>query len=247
MSDTSWIKIRDEGPLRHLVLDAPPVNALRPDRLMGLAKVVAKAETDTNVRAIVISSACKVLSAGLDLKVARDFDEDDQARIVEGLNVAFLRLFACPKPVILAANGAAIAGGLFFVLTADHRVATPRASFGLAEVRVGVDFPTGPIEIARAMLSPNDLRRLMMRGQPIGAEAALACGLVDEVVEADQLMEVAVREAQAFAAIPPAAYASVKQQIRGETIARIKAQMGAAREACFTSETRDAMTAMLGG
>ncbi len=247
MADTSWIKTRDDGPLRHLVLDAPPVNALRPARLMGLAKVVAEAETDTNVRAIIISSACKVLSAGLDLKVARDFNEDDQARIVDGLNVAFLCLFACPKPVIVATDGAAIAGGLFFVLTADHRIATPRASFGLAEVRVGVDFPVGPMEIARAMLAPKDLRRLMMRGQPIAADAALACGLVDEVVDPEVLMDVAVREAQAFAAIPPVAYAAVKQQIRGDTIARIKTQMGKARGAWFTAETRDAMTAMLGG
>mmetsp|Transcript_22697 Transcript_22697/g.37365 ORF Transcript_22697/g.37365 Transcript_22697/m.37365 type:complete len:311 (+) Transcript_22697:4224-5156(+) len=247
MADTSWIRIEDDGHVRHLVLDAPPVNALRPDRLMGLAEVIGAAEENANVRAIVVQSALRVFSAGLDLKVARDFDEDDQARIVEGLNVAFLRLFACPKPVIVVTGGAAIAGGLFFVLAADHRIATPRASFGLAEVRVGVDFPVGPMEIARAMLAPNDLRRLMMRGQPIGASTALACGLVDEVVDPADLAQAATRAAHEFAAIPPTAYASVKQQIRGDTIARIEAEMGKDRGSWFTAETRAAMTAMLEG
>jgi enoyl-CoA hydratase/carnithine racemase len=162
------------------------------------------------------------------------------------LNVAFLRLFACPKPVIVAVNGAAIAGGLFFVLAADHRVASPRATFGLAEVRVGVDFPVAPMEIARAMLAPNDLRRLMMRGQPITVDDALAAGVVDCIVPQDALVASALQDALEFAAIPPAAYSAVKQQIRGEVIAKITAQMAEPRPAWFTAETRDAMTAMLG-
>lgn len=247
MVDTSWIGQSDEGPIRHLVLDAAPVNALRPDRLFGLAKVIEDAEDAEHIRAIVISSALRVFSAGLDLKVARDFDADEQTAIVEGLNVGFLRLFACPKPVVVAANGAAIAGGLFFILAADHRLSSPRAMFGLAEVRVGVDFPTGPMEIARAMLSPNDLRRLMMRGQPIGAEAAREAGVIDRIVPEEDLIAQAMQDAAEFAAIPAAAYASVKRQIRGETVERIKAQMGQSRADWFTAETRDAMTKMLGG
>lgn len=247
MADTSWIKQSDEGPVRHLVLDAPPVNALRPDRLFGLAEVIEAAQAAPQIRAIVISSAHRVFSAGLDLKAARDFDAGEQGAIVEGLNVAFLRLFACPKPVIVAVNGAAIAGGLFFILAADHRLSSPRAVFGLAEVRVGVDFPVGPMEIARAMLAPNDLRRLMMRGQPVGAEAARAAGLIDQIVPEEDLISQAMQDAAEFAAIPPAAYASVKLQIRGETIDRIKAQMQQPRTDWFTTETREAMTAILEG
>ncbi len=247
MADTSWIRQKDEGTIRHLLLDASPVNALRADRLFGLADVIEAAEAADHVRAIVISSALRVFSAGLDLKVARDFDTSDQAAIVEGLNVGFLRLFACPKPVIVAVNGAAIAGGLFFVLGADHRLSSPRATFGLAEVRVGVDFPVGPMEIARAMLAPNDLRRLMMRGQAIRAEDARDAGLIDRIVPEENLITEAMQDAAEFAAIPAAAYASVKQQIRGETIERIKTQMGQPRADWFMPGTREAMTAMLGG
>jgi enoyl-CoA hydratase/carnithine racemase len=247
MADTDWITCTDTGAIRQLVLNAPPVNALRPERLMGLAEVIEAAQAAEHIRAIVLSSALRVFSAGLDLKEAVEFDQVQQDAVVEGLNIAFLRLFACSKPVIVAANGAAIAGGLFFVLAADHRVVSPRAVFGLAEVRVGVDFPVGPMEIARAMLAPNDLRRLMMRGQPITAEQALAMGLIDQLVPEEMLIDTAMQDAREFAAIPPAAYAAVKRQIRGETIARITAHMADSRDAWFTAETRGAMTAMLEG
>lgn len=247
MADTRWIRQKNEATIPQLVLDPSPVNGLRPDRLLGLADGIEAAEAAVHVRPIVISSALRVFSAGLDLKTARNFDASDQAAIVEGLNVGDLRLFACPKPVIVAVNGAAIAGGLFFVLGADHRLSSPRATFGLAEVRVGVDFPVGPMESARAMLAPNDLRRLTMRGQPIGAEDARDAGLIDRLVPEEDLITAAMQDAAEFGAIPAAAYSAVKRQIRGETVARIKTQMGQPRADWFMSGTREAMTAMLGG
>lgn len=247
MSDSSWITETDHGGIRHMVLNASPVNALRADGLMGFADLICAAEADKTIRAIVISSGCKVFSAGLDLKAASEFNQDEQRQIVDGLNHAFLQLFACPKPVITAVNGAALAGGLFFVLAADHRVASPRASFGLAEVRVGVDFPVGPMEIARATLSPNDLRRLMLSGQPIGVEAAQDAGIVDRIVPQEGLISAALQDAATFAAIPPGAYASVKRQIRNETIQNIHTQMQVTRKEWFLPETRIAMRAMIKG
>lgn len=247
MSDTSWIRESDSAGIRHIVLDAGPVNALRADRLFGFAERIDAAERNPQVRALVISSALRVFSAGLDLKQAREFDSAQQADIVAGLNEGFLRLFACPKPVIAAVNGAAIAGGLFFVLAADHRLCSPRATFGLAEVRVGVDFPVGPMEIARDMLGPNDLRRLMMRGQSIDAETAKAAGIVDRIVAEADLRDVALQDAAEFASIPATAYAAVKAQIRGDTTLRIRAEMGKAHTDWFLPETRAAMSAMLGG
>ncbi len=130
-------------------------------------------------------------------------------------------------------------------------MATPRASFGLAEVRVGVDFPVGPLEIARAMLNPNDLRRLMQGGLPIRADAALAAGIVDEIAEPDRLMEQALAAARHYASLPPIAYAAVKRQVRGAAIATIGDAMNSgANEPAggwFNSETKSAMVAMIGG
>ena len=247
MSDADWM-IRtdhDEG-IVSLTLNRAPVNALSPDFLMGLAATLDQWAQDDAVRAVVIDSAFKVYSAGLDLKEAQSFDLAQQDAIVEGLNVGFLSLFAFPKPVVVCVNGAAIAGGLFFVLASDMRVATARARFGLAEVRVGVDFPVGPLEIARATLDPNALRRLMLSGAPVDGTTALQMGLVDQVVDPEDL----AATARALAEAPPSAYAAVKRQIRGATIARIEtliAEHGhSADGGWFKPETKAAMQKMIG-
>lgn len=250
MADTSWItQIAHEGGIVELQLNRAPVNALDADGLMGLRDVVQTLETDKAVRALVITSGCKVFSAGLNLKDAQHFDTKQQQAIVTGLNEGFLALFQCAKPVICAVNGPAIAGGLFFVLSADVRIATPRAQFGLAEIRVGVGFPAGPLGIAKAMLDTNTTRRMMQSGQPISAEAGMAAGLIDEVVEADILLPRALETAAEYADLPSEAYSAVKMQLRGEAIAATRAAIDAetaAGQPWFTSQTRSAMAKMLG-
>ncbi|GAA6198813.1 enoyl-CoA hydratase/isomerase family protein [Aquicoccus sp. SU-CL01552] len=232
-------------------LNRGPVNALSPAFLMGMADMLAGMEQDDSVRAVVLSSPFKVFSAGLDLKEAQDYDLAQQHAIVEALNVAFLALFAFPKPVVAAVGGAALAGGLFYVLGSDVRVAGPRASFGLAEVRVGVDFPAPTMEIARATLGPNTLRRLMQTGQPIDVKQAMAEGIVD-VLEEDSgiVLDRALAEARALADIPSIAYASVKRQVRQPAITACEAAIAQGANApeggWFNVQTRDAMRRMIG-
>jgi len=233
-----------------LTLNRAPVNALNPGLLQEFAGRLDELAIDDAVKAVIIDSAFKVFSAGLDLKEAQGFDLVAQQAIVRGLNVSFTKLFSFPKPTIAAVGGAAIAGGLFFVLASDYRVATPHAKFGLAEVRVGADFPIGPLEIARAMLSPNDLRRLMLGGQPVGADAALSAGIVDVVIEVEDLRATALEVAQDYARIPPKTYAAVKHQMRSGTIAVIKNAMAnganTPADGWFNDETKDAMAVMIG-
>ncbi len=245
--------IRTDHPdgVTEICLNRAPVNALSPAFLFDFAEMLKELEADQSVRALVLSSPFKALSAGLDLKEAQHFTLEQQHAIVEALNVGFLALFTFPKPTVVAINGAAIAGGLFFVLGSDLRVAGPKASLGLAEVRVGADFPIGPLEIARATLSPDMLRRLMLTGQPIGADAALAAGIVD-VLEKDAktVLPRALQEARKLAALPAITYASIKRQIRGSAIATIESALRKGANApaggWFNAETKDAMQRMIG-
>ena len=230
-----------------LRLERTPVNALTPDFMFALRDTLRDIEQDDTVRAILITSAVKVTSAGLDLRVVADFDSAGQRAVVEGLDSLFTTLFACPKPTVIAAHGAAIAGGLFFVLASDWRVGGPQARFGLAEVRVGATFPTGPMEIARDQLAPADLRRLMLRGQPYDAATALGAGIIDEISETPETA--ALVRAQELAELPPKTYAAIKAQSRAPALSRIEQRLSELREApprdYFSDETRAAMTAML--
>jgi enoyl-CoA hydratase/carnithine racemase len=239
-----------ETGIAELCLARAPVNALTAEMLSALTREIDALSANDDVRAIVFTSDFKVFSAGLDLREAQNFDLTQQRDIVEGLNTGFHALFACPKPTVVAINGAAIAGGAFFVFASDYRIANDRASIGLAEVRVGADFPLGPLEIARAMLSPNDLRRLMLTGQPMTAAQALTSGIFDEVVDAADLRAAAIKAAQKLAEIPRETYARVKRQTRGAVIDQIETGMaqGANRPegGWFNDETRAAMAAMIG-
>lgn len=232
------------GGVSRLVLNRAPVNALSAALLDRFAARLEELARDDSVRAVILASPFKVFSAGLDLKEAQAFDKAGEREIVRALNEDFLALYTFPKPVVAALNGAAIAGGFFFVLGADWRIAAPRAQFGLAEIRVGADFPVGPMEIARDALSPDALRRLMLTGQPVRAADALAQGFVDAVsedVETD-----ALAKAAELAALPPGTFASVKRQIRAPAVARIRAALEAPQGDWFTAETRPAMKRMLG-
>lgn len=253
MSASEQLARKDYGDgVVGIELSKPPVNALTPGLLMSFAGLLGDLAADDAVRAVVLSSPFKVFSAGLDLKELQHFDIAQQQEIVAALNMGFLALFTFPKPVVAAVSGAAIAGGLFFVLASDRRVAGPRASFGLAEIRVGVDFPVGPMEIGRATLDPNTLRKLMLTGQPMAAPEAQAAGIVDLLEdETDSVLERAVEEARTLAALPSIGYGLVKRQIRKPAIEAIESAIAEGANApeggWFNAQTRDAMARMLGG
>lgn len=252
MTSPAWLNRRHhEDGVVELQLGRGPVNALSAEFLMDFASEIKELGSDSSVRSILLTSPFKVFSAGLDLKEAQDFDLDAQHAIVRGLNEGFLALYSCPKPTIVAVGGAAIAGGLFFVLASDRRVALAKSSFGLAEVRVGADFPVGPLEIAKATLDCNTQRRLMMMGEPLGPIAARNAGIVDIIAEdMEDLEGFSMSEARKFAQLPSLAYASIKQQLRGETIDRIRAAIdrggNAPEGGWFNAQTKGAMQRMLG-
>ena len=243
-------EVTDDG-IAILTLNRAPVNALVPAFLEDIAATLDSLAADARVHAAVLTSGLGVLSAGFDLKAAQAFTLADETDIVDHLNTDFATMYAFPKPLITAANGAAIAGGLFFVLTADYNVAIPQAKFGLAEVRVGANFPAGPLEIARDALSPLALRRLTLSGNPIDAADAKTLGIIDEIAEPEALMNRALTVARDYAENPPLAYASIKTQLRQPALTIIRDAIDnrsdPTRGGWFTAETKAAMAAMISG
>lgn len=240
---------RHHGGVTELRLERAPVNALNAAFLAEIHRVVDELRDDSRTRVLVLTGAGKTLSGGMDLKELQRFTAADQQAMVTGLNATFASLYGFPKPVICAAHGAAIAGGMFFVLISDYRIAGERAQFGLAEVRVGVRFPVGPFEIARSALSPDACRRFMLSGCNHDAATALALGAVDEVVPGEQVHARALEVAAEYALIPPHTFAHTKQLLRGEVLDRIAAAVDGGAEPMlagwFTDETDVATQAML--
>lgn len=178
-------------------------------------------------KAVVLTGEGNIFSAGVDL--VRLLEGDNYRRaLVQSLGQVLESLFFYPRPVVAAINGHAIAGGCILACAADHRVMTQEAArIGVPELLVGVPFPALALEIMRSSATQYHLQQLMYRGLTCEPSQALAWGLVDELVEKEQVLERALVRAREFAAIPARSFELTKLQARSpirERLARPSTQ-----------------------
>ena len=119
---------------------------------------------------------------------------------------------------------------------------------GLTEVRVGVPFPVGAMEVVRTELAPHVARQLILFGQNMTSTAAIAAGVFDEMVEPEALLERALVKAGEFAALPPTSFAKSKRQLRSRAYEAIEAAIAGAEpllNGWLSRETIEAAAAVL--
>ncbi len=124
-------------------------------------------------------------------------------------------------PMVAAVNGHAIAGGCILAAGCDRRLMSA-GTIGVTELLVGVPFPPSALETLRFAVGPATAR-LVLTGQTLSPPEALAVGLVDEVVEADWLLDQALDRARELARIPAETFTLTKTQLRRRTSERIEA------------------------
>ena len=130
----------------------------------------------------------------------KDLNAADAETFITALHHAARKLITMAIPIVAAIRGPCLGGALELVLAADVRIATEDAVFGLPEVRVGI-----PSVIEASLLPPTiglgHARRLLLTGETVGAQEALAMGLVDRVVPPDSIMVAAQGAANQFLAM----------------------------------------------
>jgi enoyl-CoA hydratase len=172
-------------------------------------------------RALVITGSHKIFSAGVDLLRVVEEGAPYVRAFLPVMNGAFETLFSLLKPVVAAVNGHAIAGGCILAAAADRRLMSRGTGrIGIPELLVGVPFPVVPLEIMR-FATARHLQSLAITAATCGAEEAQRLGLVDVVVDGDQITDEAIQAAQTLAAIPPTSFALTKRQVREPVIERI--------------------------
>ena len=192
---------------------------------MALCEAVVEAFGDANdARAVVLTGAGRIFSAGVDLFRVLEGGASYIDTFVPAMCRAFERVFVHPAPVVTAANGHAIAGGCLLVAAADQRLmAAGSARIGLPELQVGVPFPPMALEIMRFATPPRHFQTVVYRAETHEPAAALALGLIDEVVEPDALLERALASAERLASVPAETFAITKREIRRPALERIRA------------------------
>ncbi len=195
-------------------LNRPEVhNSFNKGMVTEILEVLNDLENAAEVRSIIFSGRGKSFSAGADLKwmsetINYSFEKNiEESRLISDL---FNKIYTYRKPVISAINGAAIGGGMGFVAASDIVISAKSATFGLSEVRIGLI----PSIISTYLLrksSGGKLKELFITGKRFGPEVALDAGLINEIVDDNQLIDSAKKKAEDLKSAGPDAIAACKE------------------------------------
>jgi crotonobetainyl-CoA hydratase len=208
----SGVRTEVRGAVLEVTIDRPPANAIDAATSRELGEAFATLRDDPNLRAgIVTGAGDRFFSAGWDLKAAAAGDDEDFG---SGGFAGLTELFDLDVPVIAAVNGLAVGGGFELALACDLIVAVPDAELFVPEVNLGfVPDAGGVVRLPRRLPRAVALE-LLLTGRRMGADEALRHGLVNRVVERDDLMSTAREFADRIAAAAPLATRAVKAVVR---------------------------------
>ncbi len=173
---------------------------------------------DPDVRVIVFTGAGRAFSSGADLRAAGELSGADGGFDVltplrDSYNPLMLRVRTVDKPVIAAVNGPAAGIGCSLALAADMIVAARSAYFLLAFVNIGLGLDGGASQLLRERIGHARAFEMALLGERIGAEQALAWGMINRVVDDDELDTAVAELAARFVAGPPGSHATIKRTI----------------------------------
>lgn len=195
-----------------IALNRPPVNALNAELIAAIDEAVGMAE-DPGVRSVVITGS-PYFSVGADINGFQGaFDGGAEDRQSVGLSAAVSRLAALGKPTIAAIHGIALGGGLELAMGADLRYLDEDARVGQPEILLGLIPGAGGTQRLSRIVGLQRAKEMCLSGRHVGSEEALAIGLADRVVPADDLLEAALETARVYADGPTQAYAAVKRAV----------------------------------
>jgi methylglutaconyl-CoA hydratase len=224
-----------------ILLNAPARrNAFGPGMMGRLADAV-EAEGAGDCRLILLRGAGGSFCAGRALSVGdNEAPDDPERRLADAVRLAQVML-RCPKPIVAIVEGYAIGVGMSLALWCDFAIAESRAKFAAPEVRLGFPPTLTAVTLTRRIARPHAMD-LLLSGRRIGAQEALAMGLVRSVVDAEALDGAIAGIVVDFEKTDPAAAAACKALLsKAETLSfeDALAEAGRASLAAEGTETRN--------
>lgn len=225
------LHISNENGVLTLTLNRPKVlNALTHGMMTDLLSALKKAEKDPAVRCVVLAAAGRAFCAGADLGDLKKMYEGGKApslgtELRTFFNPLIEQIRRMEKPVVCAVNGVAAGAGASLALACDIKICSDKGKFMLAFVQVGLAPDSGISHtIVRALGLSKALEHAWTARQ-IGAEEALACGLVNRVVPPEELESATRRAVEPLLKAPPRAVALTKRLLNRAQSATFEEQM----------------------
>jgi len=184
------VEIDDRGPVRHIVLNRPEKrNAMNQELLLALGEALRSAAASESVHCVVLRGEGPVFSAGVDLgELMSSTSTPGMLRPFRGVFLECANLCeAMAKPVVCQIHRTCVGGALEVALGCDLRIASSDAQLGLPEVKFGIIPDVGGSTRLPAVVGLGRAKELIMTGRTIGAEEAQRIGLLNRVVEPEQL------------------------------------------------------------
>ena len=210
------VRLQVDGPIARLELArADKLNAMTLSMLDALDSACDRIERSRGIRAVIVSSAHPTaFCAGADIGEWSSLSPEEMWRVWTRTGHRVLdRLAMLPQPTIAALHGVALGGGLEVALACDLRIAASDCVLGMPEARVGAIPGWGGTDRLTRLLGPGRAKYLILRAGRVDAATALRWGLVEEVVEREELATRSAEIAREIASCAPAAVRLGKQLI----------------------------------
>ena len=198
-----------------LTLNRPAVmNAFNFALLNVLGKKIEAIRYDESVRVVIITGAGeRAFCSGADLKERRSLTPVQVKQYIYTIRDLFSRIENLNKPVIAAVNGVALGGGTELALASDIRIAADNATLGLTETRLAIIPGAGGTQRLPRLVGKGKAKELIFTGRRVGAEEALAMGLVNQVTAPQDLLPACQAMAAMICEAGPLAVAQAKYAI----------------------------------
>jgi len=214
MSQAIELEIR--APVAMIALNRPEkLNAINDAVLEGLRQAIATIAGDQTIGAAVLHGRGRTFSAGGDITAMSAMDERAFARTIHLYMDMAKDFLACPKPIVAAIHGHALAGGFELACLCDIRVAAENARFGLPDAQLGLSPTSGMTYLLPRIVGLGRAIDLALLAEPIDAREALRIGLVTRVVEPAALLDTASGLAARIASYPRIGMMRSKREFYG--------------------------------
>jgi 2-(1,2-epoxy-1,2-dihydrophenyl)acetyl-CoA isomerase len=193
------------------------LNALAGDMRDLVGAAITELGHDPAVRAIIVTGAGRGFCAGADVNYLRELVETkntvDFEKLLRAGEQVVTVIRSLDQPVLAAINGPAAGAGANLALACDLRIMADTATIGQTFSRIGLHPDWGGMFLLPRLVGPARALELMWSGRMVGAEEALAMGMVNRVVPVDSLWDEALAWAKRLAAAPPIAVARIKRAV----------------------------------
>jgi len=204
-------------------LNRGKVNAINHQLVNELRATFQELLIDEEVGGVILTGIPRFFSAGLDVIELYAYDEQKMRSFMTDFGLLHIEMAKFPKPLICAITGYSPAGGTVFAITADYRImaAGEKYTIGLNEVAVNIQISNNLVEAYGFWIGKGLAHRYILEGKLLGVQEALSVGLVDEVVEASEVLAKAEEKMRHFLKALPVILHATKAKLRKTWLSKI--------------------------